>query len=253
MHTPSAFVRLENVQLAYATNGRGPRVLDGFSLEVMDNEVVGVYGPNGSGKSSLLNVLAGVQRPDDGAVSFSCVSRPATAYLAQDFAATLLPWFRARTNLLLPMRYAGVSRANAERMVDELVEHFAPDLEVGKYPHELSGGQQQMLAIIRCFSRKPRLALLDEPWSAVNFQYMFSMRQKLAQWAKAHRIASVIVSHNLDDLMITCDRVVTVVGPPLRVVCEERVTLPHPRKEFDLVGAELMGAKARIYASLDAG
>jgi NitT/TauT family transport system ATP-binding protein len=258
VQAPSPLVRLENVGFAYAKNGNGLRVVDKLLMEILNGEVLGIYGGNGSAKSTLLNLLAGFYEPSEGTISFASGSNPATAYLTQDFAATLLPWFKGRTNLLLPLRYAGVPLGEAEQTVSELVEDFAPNLDLEKYTHQMSGGQQQILGLLRCFaallaaSHKSALALLDEPWSAVNFQRMLAMRPKLTEWAKRHGVTVVIASHNLDDLPIACSRVLTVVGPPLRVVCEVKLDLPHPRKQLDLAGPKLMEAKAQIYGSLEA-
>jgi NitT/TauT family transport system ATP-binding protein len=247
---PTAFLRIENVTFAYPKNGRSERVLSDFSFDVRRGEIVGVFGPNGSGKSSLLHIAGGLVAPQSGRVAFDGGKRPSVSYMVQDYAALLLPWFTGARNLSLALTFNGVPRAEARAEVRAAVDYFCPSLEVDKRPGELSGGHQQILALVRCFVRKPALALLDEPFAAVNFHRMFSLRQKVAEWAKRHGITTVVVSHNLDDLMIICDRIVTVVGPPLRVVSEVHVSLPHPRREADLASDRIVAAKAIIYPSL---
>ena len=171
------------------------------------------------------------------------------SYLPQDYRQTLLPWFRVKKNLLLPLRYRGISRQEAAARLEALLAFFSYPVDLCTYPYRLSGGQQQLLALLRCLIQEPHVMLLDEPFSAINFYRMFALRQKLALWARERHVALLIVSHNLDDLMLVCDRVLAVVGPPLRVVTEVCIAVPHPRRECDLAAPDIAYAKTRVYGS----
>lgn len=240
-------VRLDKISLRY--NEKSETILKNFSLEVERGEILGVFGTNGCGKSSLLNVLAGFVTPQAGFVHIS--GNPAkVSYLPQSYDETLLPWFTARKNLTSALEFSGATKEEREANIKELVGFFGDLVDLSKRPYELSGGQRQILAMLRCFVQKPDLILMDEPFSAINFHKMFALRQKIAGWAKKMGHTMIIVSHNLDDLAIVCDRIVAVAGPPLEVVTETTIELNHPRRELDLAGAEIIKAKANIYSHL---
>jgi len=243
-----AVLRVADVTYSVGKAG-GLRVLDRLSLEVKQGEILGVFGPNGCGKSSLLNVISGYARPDSGGVELLAGTETRLSYLAQDYAETLLPWFRARTNLLLPVRYRGGSRQEAEAALAEVVSFFYDPVDLRKFPYSLSGGQQQILALLRCLIQQPQLILLDEPFSAINLHRMFALRQRLALWAKQRKIAMMIVSHNLDDLMVVCDHVLAVAGPPLAILADVETPFAHPRSREDLCSSEMIQAKTAIYSS----
>jgi NitT/TauT family transport system ATP-binding protein len=242
-------IRMLDVSYHHVRDGGAVPVLDHLTLEIRRDEILGIFGPNGCGKSSLLNVMTGLLRADAGAIELNSLPDIRMSYLAQDYAQTLLPWLRVKQNLLLPLRYRGLAREDAQAALAALLAFFDYPLDLEKDPYRLSGGQQQILALLRCLIQEPDVVLLDEPFSAINFHRMFSLRQKLGVWAKQRKISMVIVSHNLDDLAIACDRVVGVVGPPLSILTEVRISLPHPRRQRDLASREIIDAKARIYGS----
>lgn len=247
-HVGPPVLRLVDVTYSVGKAG-GLRVLDHLSLELRQGEILGVFGPNGCGKSSLLNVISGYARADSGGIELGVDAEIRMSYLAQDYAETLLPWFRARTNLLLPVRFRGGSRQEAEAALAEVVSVFDDPIDLRKFPYSLSGGQQQILALLRCLIQQPQLILLDEPFSAINLHRMFTLRQRLALWSKQRKIAMMIVSHNLDDLMVVCDHVLAVAGPPLTVLADVEAPFSHPRSREDLCSAEMIEAKTIIYSS----
>jgi NitT/TauT family transport system ATP-binding protein len=138
-------------------------------------------------------------------------------------------------------------RRDAEVAVKELLAFFGDPLDLRRYPYRLSGGQQQLLALLRCLIQEPHVALFDEPFSAISFHRMFWLRQRLALWAKQRKISIILVSHNFDDLLVTCDRVLGVMGPPLTIVAEAAIPLAHPRALRDLASPEITAVKARVY------
>ena len=243
-----AVVRVVGVNYRYLRGGMSIPVLDHLSFDVRHGEILGVFGPNGCGKSSLLNVVAGLTKPQEGTVEVDAPDAR-VSYLAQDYMQTLLPWFQVRRNRTLPLVYRGLARRDAEVAVKELLAFFDDPLDLRRYPYRLSGGQQQLLALLRCLIQEPHVALFDEPFSAINFQRMFWLRQRLALWAKQRKISIILVSHNFDDLLVTCDRVLGVTGPPLTIVAEAAIPLAHPRALRDLASSEIAAVKAQLYGT----
>ncbi|MFD6448827.1 ABC transporter ATP-binding protein [Promicromonospora sp. NPDC060204] len=213
----------------------GVLALDGVDLAVADGEFVAVVGPSGCGKSTLLRALGGMLPP--GATVSGELTLPtlpdggaATAWMPQRDG--LLPWRRAWSNALLGARIARVPRADAEARAAELFETFGLAGFERAWPHELSGGMRQRLALLRtCLAGRPVL-LLDEPFGALDP----ITRRRMNEWlagvgladagrpgapsAGVGQRAVVLVTHDVDEALALADRVVVLGARPGRVVLD---------------------------------
>ncbi|WP_456788554.1 ABC transporter ATP-binding protein [Cellulomonas sp. P5_C5] len=192
--------------------------LQDVDLRVDVGEFVAVVGPSGCGKSTLLRVLAGLT-PTGAAVTGATASTMSAAWMPQRDG--LLPWRRALPNALVGARIAGQDRAVAEARARELFDEFGLAGFERAWPHELSGGMRQRLALLRtCLPGRPVL-LLDEPFGALDAITRRRMNAWLASLDLAgHGRAVVLVTHDVDEALLLADRVVVLSDRPGRVILD---------------------------------
>jgi sulfonate transport system ATP-binding protein len=199
-------------------------VLDGVDLDVADGEFVALMGRSGSGKSTLLRAVAGLDHEVDGAGELRTPARRAMVF--QD--ARLLPWARVLDNVVLGLE-ADPARARA-RGEAALIEVGLGGRE-GAWPVELSGGEQQRVALARSLAREPELLLADEPFGALDALTRARMHGLLHELCERHRPAVLLVTHDVDEAVVLADRVLVLASG--RIAAEERIDLPKPRSHRD--------------------
>ncbi len=194
-------------------------VLDGLDLEVTRGEIVVCVGPSGCGKSTLLGLLGGHLAPTRGTVARTGQSR--TIY--QD--GGLFPWLTVRQNIELGVPASRGTSARARAVDDWLAITRLADF-AGHYPHELSGGMRQRVEIARALAAEADLLLLDEPFSALDYQTRMRMRRELVATLAERPRTVVFVTHDIDEAIQLADRVVVLGARPTRV----RRTLVLPKQ-----------------------
>lgn len=238
----------------HARHGRGPLVLEDFHLGVPRGEVLGLFGPNGCGKSTLMALLAGVLRPEKGRVCY-CRGWPTArdgqgrvplACLFQDYRSSLLPWQTVRENLLLPATLAREPREEALDRARGLLDHFGIELPLDRHPHRLSGGQQQVLALLRTLMSRPRLLLLDEPFAALDHHVTLRVRDRLLEWIATEGATVLVSAHDLDDLIYLSDGLLVLGGPPLHIRESLDVDVPRPRRPEMVLEREFLEVKRAV-------
>lgn len=238
----------------HARHGRGPRVLEDFHLGVRRGEVLGLFGPNGCGKSTLLGLLAGLRQPEKGRICF-CRGWPTArdgqgrvplGCLFQDYRSSLLPWRTVGDNLRLPAELAGHTRAEADDRLAELLAHFEVDLPLERHPYQLSGGQQQVVALLRTLMTRPRLLLLDEPFAALDHHVTLRVRDRLLAWVAAEGATALVAVHDVDDLIYLSDRLLVLGGPPLHIRETLDVPVPRPRRPEAVLEPGFLAVKGAV-------
>ncbi len=204
---------LSLVDLHFA-HDRGQEVLRSASLELAEGEVLVIIGPSGCGKTTLLRVIAGLERPDNGQVimaghtlsdkqSFIAPERRGIGFVFQGLA--LFPHLNVHGNIAFGLQDVP-SDQRKQRVEDEL--HTVGLEGLGKrYPHELSGGQQQRVAIARALVRRPRLMLMDEPFSDLDTRTRSQVRNEVLRILRQHSTAAIIVTHDREDAYHIADRI----------------------------------------------
>ena len=227
-------------------------VLDRLSLRIAPGEFVALVGPSGCGKSTLLSVLAGLIEPDAGQVLVD--SRPAPGRLGRFTLMpqhdALMPWRTVLDNVQVAPRLAGSSRRDAEAASRRTLARFGLAGFEGHYPHALSGGMRQRVALARTLLGGAGAWLLDEPFGALDALTRADLRTVLAAaWAET-RPTTLLVTHDLDEAALLADRIL-VCGPrPARVVSEIAVSLPRPRALDDTVQPEYAAVRAQVLGAL---
>ncbi|WP_297801386.1 ABC transporter ATP-binding protein [uncultured Brevundimonas sp.] len=200
---------LRGVTRTYKTGQGELTVLKGVDLDIMPGEVVGLIGPSGSGKSSLLHAAGLLERPTSGQVLIDGEDVGALDERARTRIRLgrigfvyqfhhLLPEFDARDNVALPMRIAGVKEAAARARATEMLSALGLADRVLHQPAQLSGGEQQRVAIARSLANNPRLLLADEPTGNLDPSTSHTVFESLRRLAKEEGVAALIATHNME-------------------------------------------------------
>jgi NitT/TauT family transport system ATP-binding protein len=214
--------------------------VEGIDLAVGEHEVVAVVGPSGCGKTTLLELIAGLQEPDEGTVS-----APEASYMPQ--SDLLLPWRDALANAALALECEGVGRSEARRRAEPLFERFGLAEFERARPAELSGGMRQRVAFLRTLLPGRPVLLLDEPFGALDSITRGSMQRWLADALSQEPRTVVLVTHDVDEAVFLADRVVVLSPRPGHVVADIEVDIDRPR---DVTSPEFVAMKRRALEAL---
>lgn len=213
-------------------------VLENVDLQLYPNEIVGLLGRSGSGKSTLLRAIAGLIRPSRGDITFE--GRPVVgpnsdvAVVFQSFA--LFPWLTVLQNVELGLEAQGVESSERRKRALAAIDLIGLDGFESAYPKELSGGMRQRVGLARALVVRPKVLLMDEPFSALDVLTAETLRTDLLDlWCEGRMpIESVLmVTHNIEEAVLMCDRILIFGSNPGRVIAEIHVDLPQPRNRLD--------------------
>jgi NitT/TauT family transport system ATP-binding protein len=217
--------------------GRGTTAVVDVNLEVAKGEFLCLIGPSGCGKTTLLNLFAGLDKPDQGQLLLD--GRPITgpgpdrAVLFQEPA--LFPWMSVRRNVEFALKMIGVPKD--ER--GDRSQHWLRKVHLGRFadvqPHELSGGMRQRAALARALACQPEVLLADEPFAALDAQTREILQEELQRVWSETKHTFVFVTHNVREAVFLADRVVLMSAPPGTFMAEHRITAPRPRQFEDVL------------------
>jgi NitT/TauT family transport system ATP-binding protein len=228
-------VRLSGVSKTFGQGRRAVTALDGVDLDVAPGEFVCLLGASGCGKTTVLNLVAGLERPSTGEIELN-TSRPAVMFQE----AALMPWLTASRNVELPLRLNGVRRAERRARAGELLELVRLSGVGDKRPHELSGGMRQRVALARALASAVdgdanSLLLMDEPFSALDAITRDVLQSELVRIWQATETAVLFVTHDVREAVRLGQRVVLLSSRPGRVVEEWRVDDLNAAAQADIV------------------
>jgi NitT/TauT family transport system ATP-binding protein len=237
--TPPPLLEVRHCRQAYHKEASADLiVLDDVNLTLNQGEIVALLGRSGAGKSTLLRIIAGLLRPTQGQVLWrgAPLLGPAegVAMVFQSFA--LFPWLTVRENVELGLEARGVARAEREKRAEAAIDLIGLGGFESAYPRELSGGMRQRVGMARALVVDPDLLLLDGPFSALDVLTAENMRTDLIDlWVegKLPAKAMLLVTHNIEEAVLMCDRVLVFASNPGRVAHEVRIPFPHPRNRLD--------------------
>ncbi len=236
--TAPTLVKVEHLTHRYGkAGGNALLVLDDVELTLRENEVVGLLGRSGSGKSTLLRSIAGLIRPDEGDIDFVADESgaiPSVSMVFQTFA--LFPWLTVLQNVELGLEAQRVPAEARRTRALAAIDLIGLDGFENAYPKELSGGMRQRVGLARAIVVNPSLLLMDEPFSALDVLTAETLRTDLLDlWAEGRMpIKSIlIVTHNIEEAVLMCDRILVFSSNPGRVAAEIKVDLPQPRDRLD--------------------
>lgn len=214
-------LNLKNVSKSFFSDKGETKVIDNLSLNVYEDEVVTLIGPSGCGKSTILNLISGLECQNEGEIKTSCE----IGYMFQK--DNLLPWLTVYKNIVLGLEIK--HRLNKENIdyALMLLEKYGLLKFASYYPEELSGGMRQRVALIRTLCLKPKLLLLDEPFSALDSQTRLFVQEDVKSIILAEKISSLLVTHDIQEAISLSDRVLILSPRPLKIKEEIKLLYSH--------------------------
>jgi NitT/TauT family transport system ATP-binding protein len=229
-------------------------VLDGIDLELKQGQIVGLLGRTGSGKSTLLRLIAGLARPADGTITYLgqpvVAPPPGIAMVFQSFA--LFPWLTVLENVQLGLEALGLPEAEIRKRALAAIDLIGLDGYESAYPRELSGGMRQRVGFARALVVHPNILLMDEPFSALDVLTAETLRTDFLElWGEGKLPIKgvILVTHNIEEAVLMCDRILLFSTNPGRIIREIAVDLPQPRNRLDPRFRDLV---EKIYVAMTA-
>jgi NitT/TauT family transport system ATP-binding protein len=229
-------------------------VLDGVELSLVQGQVVGLLGRTGSGKSTLLRLIAGLAQPSGGTVTYlgERVTGPAPgiAMVFQSFA--LFPWLTVLENVQLGLEALGLPEAEIRKRALAAIDLIGLDGYESAFPRELSGGMRQRVGFARALVVHPNILLMDEPFSALDVLTAETLRTDFLElWGEGKLPIKgvILVTHNIEEAVLMCDRILLFSTNPGRIISEIAVDLKQPRNRLDPRFRELV---EKIYVAMTA-
>lgn len=222
-------------------------VLDNINLQVKKGEFVTFFGPNGCGKSTLLNVIAGLLEPDVGSIRIEGVppQMARIGYIFQNYRESLFPWKKNIDNIAFPLELQKISIKERRNKVRDVLGQLEIEIPENLYPYQLSGGQQQLSAIVRAFIYEPDVLVMDEPFSSLDYQTRYFMQGKLLDICARENSTVLFVSHELDEAIFLADRIVLLDKRPAKIISILENTFPRPRNHAIIETKEFFDMKTK--------
>ncbi|HKQ45521.1 MAG TPA: nitrate/sulfonate/bicarbonate ABC transporter ATP-binding protein [Rhizomicrobium sp.] len=251
----SNLLEVHNVRRSFPrSGGEELLVLDDVNLTLKQGEIVGLLGRSGSGKSTLLRLIAGLARPQGGSLTYmgAPIAGPAqgVAMVFQGFA--LFPWMTVLENVELGLEALGLPQAEIRSRALAAIDLIGLDGYESAYPRELSGGMRQRVGFARAVVVHPNILLMDEPFSALDVLTAENLRTDLIElWGngKLPIKGIILVTHNIEEAVLMCDRVLLFSSNPAKVSADIAIDLPQPR---DRTSPHFEDYVDRIYVEMTA-
>lgn len=240
---PTPIIDVVRLQKTFRAGRTPVEALADVSFTVAEGQFVTLVGPSGCGKSTLLQILAGLVEPTSGEtrIDGTRITAPMPDKIGMVFQdPTLLPWKTALANVEFPLDLRGVDRAVRHRLSLSMLGLVGLSDFADSYPHELSGGMRQRVAIARGLVSDPRLILMDEPFAALDEQTRTRMGHDLLDIWERTRKTVFFITHSLTEAIYLSDVVLVMSARPGRIVETIPIDLPRPR-DLDVIGSENFG------------
>ena len=227
-------------------------IIEDINIELHENELVCLLGSSGGGKTTLFNVISGLKTPQQGKVLLNgedITGRPGhISYMLQK--DLLLPYRTIEDNVALPLIIKGEKKKEARKKAGEFFEEFGLSGTQKKYPSQLSGGMRQRAALLRTYMFSKDVALLDEPFSALDTLTKSDMHRWYLDVMDKIHLSTLFITHDIDEAILLSDRIYLLTGKPGKITEEIVIKEPKPRrKDFNLT-EEFLEYKKRIIEKL---
>ena len=212
-------LELKNVSLTYQTKDDEINALSNLSFSCNEGEFISLIGPSGCGKTTVLSLIAGLINPTSGRILFKGntleKSKPNIGYMLQK--DHLFPWRTIEKNIQLPLEIKKIKSKDSIKYANSLLEKYGLINFKKKYPHQLSGGMRQRVALIRTLVSKPSLLLLDEPFSALDSQTRLHVCDDVYSIIKAEEQTAILVTHDISEAISMSDIIIVLTNRPAQI------------------------------------
>jgi len=239
---------VRNVSVSFDEN----KIIEDISIELNKGEIVGLLGVSGAGKTTLFNVVSGLLNPDSGKVylddeDITGVAGKVSYMLQKDL---LLPFKTVVDNVALPLVIKGEKKKKAREIAAAHFKEFGLDGTQKKYPHQLSGGMRQRAALLRTYLFSNEIALLDEPFSALDTITKSGMHKWYLEVMERIKLSTLFITHDIDEAILLSDRIYIMTGKPGKISHEIVIKEPKPRRKEFNVSNEFLEYKREILSIL---
>ena len=241
-------LKVENLTKTFTTAKGSTLALNNINFETHRREFLCVVGPSGCGKSTLVRILAGLEEHTSGDVLLQGkpVSEPGSDRGMVFQGYTLFPWLTVKKNVMFGLEVNGKGKFEAEQQALQWLQLIGLEKFADAYPHQLSGGMKQRVAIVRALANQPRILLMDEPFGALDAQTRCKMQAHLLEIWRKIDITIVFITHDLDEAIFLADRILVLSAHPGEVQELIEVPVPHPRSSAQFISPEFLATKARL-------
>jgi ABC-type nitrate/sulfonate/bicarbonate transport system ATPase subunit len=237
--------------VSFPSNGARVTALRQLNFDVGRNEFLAIVGPSGCGKTTLLRTLGGMLKPDEGTVErMEDLNGGAGRTLLVRQEDSLFPWMTLLENVTFGLEIQGVERRERERRAVSLLGRFGLGGRENDYPHQLSLGMKQRVAVAACFASNPAILLMDEPFAALDYQTRLGLQQELIELWEQDQKSVVFVTHDVEEAILLSDRILVLSRQPGTVRSEIPVPFPRPRTSAVTLQPEFLSLKRRICSEL---
>jgi NitT/TauT family transport system ATP-binding protein len=248
--------RLEKRFSSHVRTDTGRAAFQDISFAIGQGDFVALIGPSGCGKSTLLHIMAGLSQPTSGRVKLHGETvdapRPEMMFVFQQYTKSIFPWKTVLDNVLLGVKYQkGATRGVLNKIGREHLEMVGLARYPHYYPYQLSGGMQQRVAIARALARRPKILLMDEPFSALDAMMRVELQDLLLKlWADL-KLTVLFVTHDLDEALYVAQRVILLSASPGTIAEDVSVPLAYPRRQIETRSDHTyLELRERLYRSM---
>jgi NitT/TauT family transport system ATP-binding protein len=239
---------VSHLQKVFENHGKSTLALKDINFTTHRREFVCVVGPSGCGKSTLIRILAGLEEHSSGDVLLQGqpVSGPGSDRGMVFQGYTLFPWLTVKKNVMFGLEVNGHGKLESDREAMQWLQLIGLEKFADVYPHQLSGGMKQRVAIVRALANQPRILLMDEPFGALDAQTRCRMQAHLLEIWRKIDITILFITHDLDEAIYLADRIIVLSAHPGEIQEVIEVPVPRPRSVTQFVSPEFLATKARL-------
>jgi len=224
MKNKNNILEIKKLSKIYHTNKSEIPAIKDLDLNIKEGEFVAIVGPSGCGKTTLLSILCGLEEKSSGTITFSKEEMNIGYMLQTD---TLFPWLNILDNCLLGLKLKKeVTNENIAKVKDYLTTYGLKDF-IYKYPSNLSGGMKQRVSLIRTLAIDPDIILLDEPFSALDYQTRLAVSDDVWKIIKKEQKTTIMITHDIAEAVSMADRVIVLTDRPSKVKCEYQINMKN--------------------------
>ena len=213
-NTSNDILIINNLSKIYHTNTSEITAIKNLNINIKEGEFVAIVGPSGCGKTTLLSILCGLEKESDGTITFP-KGKAKMGYMLQN--DTLFPWLNILDNALLGLKVEKNITKDSKNKVINLLKTYGLEDFIYKYPCNLSGGMKQRAALIRTLAIDPDILLLDEPFSALDYQTRLAVSDDVWKIIKKEKKTTIMITHDIAEAISMADRVIVLTNRPAKV------------------------------------